>query len=393
MRTQERFILSFLKTESASGILLMIATGLALIWANTPLDKYYALFLNLPVAVQVGSFQLAKPLLLWINDGLMVLFFFLVGLEVKREIVEGELSRRRQIVLPGAGAIGGMIVPALIYVLINRGDPVALRGWAIPVATDIAFALGVLSLLGGRIPTSAKVFLTTLAIFDDIGAVLIIALFYTKTISINALVVVAASLLVLAVLNRQGVEAKSTYLLVGLIMWVAMLRSGIHATLTGILVAMFVPSQSRVTGQVSPLKSLERDLHVIVAYFVLPFFAFANAGIPLRTMTLENVLHTVPLGIALGLFVGKQVGIMLASWFVIRARWAVLPNGMTWQMLYGTAALCGIGFTMSLFIGSLAFKELGVERLFDERLGIIMGSLISGVVGYGVLRSSSKSAT
>ncbi len=383
---QGSFIANFFRMEAASGIVLMFATVAALVFANTALHSYYDLFLDTPVAVKIGALEVAKPLLLWINDGLMAVFFFLVGLELKRELIEGELSDWRKIVLPCVGAIGGMAVPALIYIAFNLGDETALSGWAIPAATDIAFALGVLSLLGSRVPVSIKVFLTSLAIFDDIGAIIIIALFYTAKISTTSLAIVAVCIGILAILNLRNVEAKSVYLLIGIVMWVAMLKSGVHATLTGVVLAMFIPLRSRRDPDYSPLKDLEHDLHSGVAFFVLPIFAFANAGISFAGVGAEQLLHGVPLGIALGLFIGKQLGIFGICWLAIKIGLARLPTGMTWSSLYGTAALCGIGFTMSLFIGSLAFEEAGASRMFDERLGIIIGSLMSGVLGYLILQ-------
>ena len=380
------FITSFLKMESAAGLLLMFAALLAIGFANSPLQSLYGLILDVPVEIRVGALEIAKPLLLWINDGLMAVFFFLVGLELKRELIEGELSDRKSIVLPGVGAIGGMLIPAAVYAYFNFGNPVAMQGWAIPAATDIAFALGVLALLGSRVPTSIKIFLTSLAIFDDIGAIVIIAIFYTSKISLPALAIAAACIAVLLQLNRRNVLSKSPYILVGAIMWVATLKSGVHATLAGVIVAMFIPMRSPDDPSISPLRSLEEDLHSIVAFFVLPVFAFANAGIDLRGLGLEQVLHPVPIGIALGLFLGKQVGIFGLCWLAVKLKLAELPRGVNWLALYGTAALCGIGFTMSLFIGSLAFEETGVNLLFDDRLGIIIGSLASGALGYLVLR-------
>ena len=390
--TQETYLASFFKSESAGGIVLIFAALLAVVIANTPLQSYYALLLDTPVEIRVGALEIAKPLLLWINDGLMAVFFFLIGLELKRELIGGALSDKRNIVLPGAGAIGGMAVPALIYTYFNIGDPAAMKGWAIPTATDIAFALGILSLLGSRIPITIKIFLTSLAIFDDIGAILIIAVFYTAEISFASLVVVALCITVLALLNKRGVEAKSIYFVVGIIMWVATLKSGVHATLAGILLAMFIPMRAKTKGGESPLKSLEHDLHPTVAFFVLPLFAFANAGVSFDGVGIEHLFHAVPLGIALGLFIGNQVGVFGLCWLAIKLKLTSLPKGMSWGSLYGTSALCGVGFTMSLFIGSLAFEETGVNLLFDERLGIILGSLASGVVGYMVLRVSTRSS-
>ncbi|NKB35859.1 MAG: Na+/H+ antiporter NhaA [Gammaproteobacteria bacterium] len=386
----DNFIAEFFKMESAGGIILFLAATLAIICANTPLLTYYDLLLSTPVEVRIGALQVAKPLLLWINDGLMAVFFFLIGLELKRELVEGELSDKRNIILPGVGAIGGMLVPALIYVYCNQDDPVAIKGWAIPAATDIAFALGALALLGSRVPTSLKIFLTSLAIFDDIGAILIIAFFYTANISFTALIVVACCLPFLWLLNRKNVESRSVYILFGLIMWVATLKSGVHATLAGVVLAMFVPLKSKVEGGASPLKSLEHDLHTVVAFFILPVFAFANAGISFSGVGIEQLGHEVSTGIALGLLVGKQVGIFGLCALAIKMGFSSLPKGMSWMNLYGTAALCGIGFTMSLFIGSLAFENSGVDRIFDERLGIILGSVVSGLLGYFILAASLK---
>ena len=383
-----KFINEFLKLESAGGILLIIAAALAIILANTPLVHFYDLLISTPVEIRVGPLEIAKPLLLWINDGLMALFFFLVGLELKRELIEGELSDKRNIVLPAVGAIGGMLIPALIYAYFNWNDDTAIKGWAIPAATDIAFALGVLSLLGSRVPISIKIFLTSLAIFDDVGAIIIIAIFYTSKISVTALIVVALCIPVLAIMNRKNVLSKSPYILIGVIMWVATLKSGVHATLAGVLLAMFIPLRSKQDPEVSPLRSMEHDLHSIVAFFVLPIFAFVNAGISFAGITAEQLLHGVPVGIAMGLFFGKQIGIFGLCWLSVKLGLAALPRGMNWARLYGTAALCGIGFTMSLFIGSLAFEETGVNLLFDERLGIIVGSLASGVIGFAVLKMS-----
>jgi len=386
--SQETFLARFLKLESAGGILLMMAAVLAIVLANTPLQVYYALLIDTPVEIRIGALEIAKPLLLWINDGLMAVFFFLVGLELKRELIEGELADRKNIILPAVGALGGMLAPALIYIYFNAADDIAMKGWAIPAATDIAFALGVLSLLGSRVPASLKIFLTSLAIFDDIGAILIIALFYTAKISATSLIIVVLCLIALTYLNKKNVESKSVYLMFGMIMWVAMLKSGIHATLAGVMLAMFIPMKSKVKAAHSPLKSMEHDLHPVVAYYILPIFAFANAGIDFSGVGADYLLHNVPLGIALGLFVGKQVGVFGLCWLVIKLKLTQLPTGMSMLSLYGTAALCGVGFTMSLFIGSLAFEETTVNLLFDERLGIVLGSLVSGLLGYLILRAS-----
>lgn len=388
MTTNQNFILRFFSLESAGGICLMLAAAAAVVAANSPLKPLYDHVLNTPVEVRVGALEIAKPLLLWINDGLMAIFFFLVGLELKREIVEGELSDIRKIILPGVGAVGGMAIPALIYVLFNSGDSLALKGWAIPAATDIAFALGILALLGARVPISLKIFLTSLAIFDDIGAIVIIALFYTADISLFALVVVACCLPLLFILNRIGSESKSGYIFIGIIMWVAMLKSGVHATLAGVILAMFVPMRSKSDPHFSPLKDLEHDLHSVVAFFVLPLFAFANAGVSFVGMEAEQFLHPVPVGIMLGLLVGKQVGIFSLCWLAIRLGLTTLPGGMSWRSLHGVSVLCGVGFTMSFFISTLAFEQVDISLIFDERLGIILGSSASGLLGYLLLKKA-----
>lgn len=387
IRKDETFIEQFLRLESAGGILLIAAAGMAILCANTPLSGAYQLLLDTPVEFRIGGLEIAKPLLLWINDGLMAVFFYLIGLELKRELLEGELSDPANIILPGVGAIGGMLVPGLIYAYFNLQDDVAIKGWAIPAATDIAFALGVLALLGSRVPPSIKIFLTSLAIIDDIGAIVIIAVFYTAQISFSALFVVVGLLPVLYILNRRNVTSYSPYMIIGIIVWIAMLKSGVHATLAGVLLAFFFPMRDRKNPDHSPLEHLEHDLHGAVAYFILPVFAFMNAGVDLRGMTTDQFLHGVPIGIALGLFVGKQVGIFGLCWLAVKAGLTRLPNGMDMVSLYGTAALCGIGFTMSLFIGSLAFEETGVNLLFDERLGILAGSIASGLIGYFVLKA------
>jgi len=380
-------IRDFLRHESASGIILMGMAVLAMLAANSPLRSWYDQLLQVPVEIRIGALHIDKPLLLWINDGLMAVFFFLVGLELKREIIEGELSEPSQVVLPAVAALGGMVVPVGIYTALNAGDPANLQGWAIPAATDIAFALGIMSLLGDRVPVSLKVFLVSLAIFDDIGAVAIIALFYTSGLSVQALAIAAACLVALAAINRRGVTQVSTYLWIGMIMWVAVLKSGVHATLAGVALAMFIPMRDPGNANHSPLRELEHDLHHSVAFIILPVFAFANAGIPLAGLGLEQVLHPVPLGIMLGLFVGKQVGVFGFSWVAVRLGMAKLPDGVRWGGLYGVALLSGIGFTMSLFIASLAFESTRIGDVFDERLGILGGSLISGVFGYLVLRT------
>jgi Na+:H+ antiporter, NhaA family len=381
----------FLKLEAASGILLVAASVCAIVVANSPLDTLYAAFIDIPVEIRVGTFGISKPLLLWINDGFMAVFFLLVGLELKREILEGELSNRSQIMLPALGALGGMLLPALIYAWINRADAIALQGWAIPAATDIAFALAIFSLLGSRVPLALRILLVSIAIFDDLGAIVIIALFYSHGLSLTALTVAAACLPALAFMNRRGVVERAPYLLIGAIMWVAVLKSGVHATLAGVVLAMFVPLRDP-SGGPSPLRSLEHDLHTVVAFGILPVFAFVNAGLDLGAVSAEYLLHPVPLGTFAGLFFGKQAGVFLFCWIAIRAGWTRLPEGVNWLQLYGAALLCGIGFTMSLFIGSLAFENSGVNLLFDERLGILAGSIVSAIAGYLVLRTAASPA-
>lgn len=381
----------FLKLEAAAGMILVVASVAAMVVANSPLQGLYASLIDLPVEIRVGGFQIAKPMLLWINDGLMALFFLMVGLELKREIVEGQLSDMKQAAFPAMGAIGGMLVPAVIYVWINQVDPIALQGWAIPAATDIAFALAILALLGNRVPITLRVLLVSIAIFDDIGAIVIIALFYTSKLSVTALVFAAACLPVLYLLNRRQIFERTPYLLVGLVMWAALLKSGVHATLAGIVLALFIPMRNSEREK-SPLHELEHDLHTAVAFFILPIFAFANAGISLGGVSLGYLAHPVSLGIAAGLFIGKQFGVFIFCWLSVRVGMAKLPDGLGWSSIYGVALLCGVGFTMSLFIGSLAFEQTGVNLLFDERLGIIIGSLLSGAAGYMVLRASLPAA-
>ena len=380
-------IRNFLRLESAGGIVLMAAAALALVAANTAASGLYAYFIETPVEVRVGGLQIAKPLFLWVNDGLMAIFFFLVGLELKREFLEGELSRPANVLLPALGAVGGIVAPVGIYVLINQGNAVALEGWAIPAATDIAFALGILTLLGTRVPVSLKVFLVSLAIFDDLGAIIIIAIFYSADLSTAALALAAACLAVLTIMNRRGVVSVSSYVFVGIVMWIAVLKSGVHATLAGVALAAFIPMRDPDNEGYSPLRELEHDLHQVVAFGVLPLFAFVNAGIDLSGVGIDTLAHPVPLGIATGLFVGKQVGIFLLCFIAIKLGLARLPDGASWGSLYGVSILCGVGFTMSLFVGSLAFENsvINVDMVFDERLGIILGSLLSGIMGYIVL--------
>jgi NhaA family Na+:H+ antiporter len=381
----------FLRLEASAGILLLIAAVLAMVVENSAAKGLYDALLGTPVEIRIGEFQIAKPLLLWINDGLMAIFFFLIGLEVKREFVDGELSEPSRLFLPIIAATGGMAVPAAIYTFANWGDPVALKGWAIPSATDIAFALGVLALLGSRVPNSLKLFLMTLAIIDDLGAIVIIAIFYTADLSLNSLFIASGAGILLFVMNRRGVLALTPYLLVGLVLWAAVLKSGVHATLAGVLTAFFIPFKKQPGEDKTQLERLEDDLHPTTVYGILPLFAFANTGISFEGLSIESLFHPVPLGIAAGLFIGNQVGVLGFSWLAIKAGLARLPDGASWAQLYGVALLCGIGFTMSLFIASLAFEQGGSALAVDDRLGILAGSLASAVCGYAVLRFFSKS--
>jgi NhaA family Na+:H+ antiporter len=381
-----RALTEFLRLEAAGGILLLLAAVLAMLVENSAASSLYDALLGTPVEIRVGDFEIAKPLLLWINDGLMAIFFFLIGLEVKREFVDGELSEPSRVVLPVIAAVGGMAVPAAIYAAINWGDAAAMKGWAIPSATDIAFALGVLALLGSRVPHTLKLFLMTLAIVDDLGAIVIIAIFYTSDLSLFSLLIAMLALAVLFALNRFRVLALAPYLLVGVILWAAVLKSGVHATLAGVLTALFIPYAREEGEQHTQLEKLEHDLHPAVVYGILPLFAFANTGISFEGLTLDSLLHPVPLGIAAGLFLGNQIGVFGLSWLAVRAGIARLPQGAGWLQLYGVAALCGIGFTMSLFISSLAFEPGGPGFAVDDRLGILVGSVASALLGYVILR-------
>jgi len=378
---------SFLKLESSAGFLLIFATAAALLVSNSPLFPYYRQLLDVPLAISLGNLAVDKPLLLWINDGLMAIFFLLIGLEVKREVVDGQLSSVEQVILPAAAAIGGFLVPALIYAVINRGSPETLGGWAIPAATDIAFALGVLTMLGSRVPLSLKVFLTTIAIFDDIAAIVVIALFYTQDLSLTALGLAAAGGLALLVLNRAGVTRISPYILVGVFVWVCVLKSGVHATLAGFAVALAIPIRSS-QGEASPLRQLEHTLHPWVAYAILPLFAFANAGVPFAGTNAEVLFGPVAVGIVCGLFIGKQLGVFTTVWLLVRLKWARLPDGASFLSVYGVALLTGIGFTMSLFIGSLAFEHGNFDNLAATRVGVLAASVLSAVAGYLVLRKA-----
>ncbi len=374
---------AFLKSEAAGGVLLMISAALALIIANSPVVPLYF--------ATLGSYVAGLSILHWINDALMAVFFLLVGLEIKRELLEGQLSTWSRRALPGIAALGGMVVPALIFLALTRGDPVAMRGWAIPAATDIAFALGVLALLGSRVPVSLKIFLTALAILDDLGAVIIIALFYTKGLSLPMLGLAGACIVGLIVLNRLHVTKLWAYLGLGALLWFFVLKSGVHATLAGVALALTIPigdGSDSDEPEHSPLHTLEHWLHPYVAFLIVPIFGFANAGVSFTGMTPASALAPVPLGIALGLFLGKQIGVFGFSWLAIRAGLAAMPAQANTLQLYGVALLCGIGFTMSLFIGALAFDspELGKAT----KIGVLLGSIASAVLGAIVLRMAGR---
>jgi len=376
----------FMKLESAGGILLLAAAVLAMIIANSPLAHLYEGLLEVTVAVQVGALSIDKPLLLWVNDGLMAVFFFLIGLEIKREVLEGELSSFSQVVLPGVGALGGMAIPAAVYAWMNWGDPIALDGWAIPVATDIAFALALLSVFGTRVPTALKVFLLTLAIFDDLAAIVIIAIFYSGDLSLSALLTGAIALILAVAMNRLGVTRTSSYILLGIVLWIAVLKSGVHATLAGVLIAFTVPMRD-AQGE-SPLRTLEHDLHGPVAFAILPIFAFANAGLSLGGLSMEVLTHPVTVGVASGLLIGKPVGILGFIWIATRLKIAELPRNVNWTQLLGVSFACGIGFTMSLFIAGLAFEHGAGDYFGGDRLGILVGSILSAIFAYGLLHAS-----
>lgn len=382
-----KIIKEFYERESTVGILLIMVTLIALLLKNSAFSETYNLFLHTPVEIRFGALHIAKPLLLWINDGLMAVFFLLVGFEVKREILFGSLSSWNQAALPVIAAVGGMTVPALIYIGFNRDQPLALQGWAIPTATDIAFALGILSLLGKRVPTSLKIFLLALAIIDDLGAIVIIALFFTAELSHFSIAIASVTLILLFIFNRAGVTRQAAYILLGAVLWVSVLKSGVHATLAGVALAFMIPMEAKTNnGAKVPLaERLEHDLHPWVSFMILPLFAFVNAGIDLRGLSVREILGPVPLGIICGLFLGKQIGVFLFSWVAIRLKIAVLPQGVTWQQFYGVAIITGVGFTMSLFIDSLAFVDDKIYQ-YADKLAVLLGSLLSGVAGYVVLR-------
>lgn len=378
----------FIESKTAPGVILCLSSLLAIIFANSPLNAAYEGFKNIPVMLQIGSFSIDKPLLLWINDGLMAIFFLLVGLEIKRELIEGHLSDYRQALLPAIAALGGLIAPALIYIYFNWNDPITIQGWAIPAATDIAFALGVLLMLGSRIPASLKVCLVALAIIDDLAAVIIIALFYTADISIISLAFSLIGLFVALVLNLKGVTKITPYVLLGIFIWACVLKSGVHATLAGVALGLIIPLRIKNENGQSPLKIMEHSLHSFVAFAVLPVFAFSNAGLSFSGLTIEKLLSPVTLGIGLGLFIGKQAGVMISTFIACRLGLCRLPDDVTWVQFYGMALLTGIGFTMSLFIGTLAFTD--IEMATPVRLGVLIGSILSIIAGVAILARNKR---
>lgn len=381
----------FIKKESSSGIILIAVTLLALFLQNSFLTDFYTNFLHTPVQIMVGTFGIAKPLLLWVNDGLMAIFFFLVGLEVKREVLEGELSSKSQIALPAIAALGGMLVPALIFTVFNRNDAFSMNGWAIPTATDIAFALGILSLLGNRVPASLKIFLMALAIIDDLGAIVIIALFYTSDLSLMSIIIAFAAVVILVLMNQLNIVKKAAYILVGIVLWMSVLKSGVHATIAGVVLAFCIPlySTNAKGERFSMLKEMEHNLHYWVAFFILPLFAFVNAGVDLKELSPIALLSDVSLGIILGLFLGKQLGVFGFSFLAIKLGLATLPTGSTFKQLYGIAILTGIGFTMSLFVNTLAYNDTDVFH-YADKLAILLGSFFSGISGYLFLKRTLK---
>ena len=383
-------IREFLRLEAAAGIILIGAAALALVLDNSPLKWLYDALLSTTVAVQVGKLEIAKPLLLWINDGLMAVFFLLVGLEIKREVLQGELSSLSQAALPGMAAIGGMLVPAAFYVGINLQTPETLRGWAIPAATDIAFALGVLALLGKRVPATLKIFLLAVAIMDDLGAIVIIAIFYTAELSALSLGLAVVGIVILILLNQLGVTRIAAYVVAGVFLWVCVLKSGVHATLAGVAIGFAIPLRAEDEEGHCPLTHLEHTLHPWVSYGILPLFAFANAGVSLSGLSLAALLEPIPLGIASGLFFGKQIGVLGFTALAILLGLSRKPAGATWMQFYGIALLTGVGFTMSLFIGTLAFED--PVHMARVRVGVISGSLLSALAGYAVLRLSTSVA-
>ncbi|WP_444993928.1 Na+/H+ antiporter NhaA [Aliikangiella sp. IMCC44359] len=386
----QSFIGRFLALESASGIILIIATVFAMALKNSPLAEAYQNLLMIPVGVNIGELGINKPFLLWINDGFMAVFFLVVGLEIKRELLEGHLQTNAQRVLPLIGAIGGVIVPAGIYLAFNWQNELSRHGWAIPTATDIAFALGILALAGKHVPVTLKIFLMALAIFDDFIAIVVVAIFYTSELSVSVLSLSFIGIVCLFILNRLNVTRLAAYILVGIFVWICVLKSGVHATLAGVITGLLIPLKVPDETIDSPSKKLIHSLHPWVAFGILPLFAFANAGVSLEGFQLDKLLQPIPLGIIVSLFIGKQLGVFSLCWIAIKLGIAQLPEKSNWTQLYSVSILCGIGFTMSLFIGGLAFEYGGAGDTKADRLGILIGSILSAVTGYILLKKSSQ---
>ena len=381
-----KFLQRFFSSDISGGIVLIIAAVLAMFCANLDVTKAgYQAFLDTPVAFRFAAQEINKNMLLWINDALMAVFFLMVGLEVKYELMQGSLASRQQAIFPVIAAVGGMIAPALIFLAFNFHDPLARHGWAIPAATDIAFALGVLALLGDRIPPALKIFLMALAIIDDLGAIIIIALFYTSDLSLVSLGIAAAAIMVLALLNALNVRRIGIYMLVGVVLWTAVLKSGIHATLAGVVLGFFIPLKEK--DGVSPARQVVDAIHPWVGWLILPLFAFANAGVSLEGVTFAGLTSLLPLGVIAGLFIGKPVGITLFCWLALRLKLAKLPQGAAFKQIMAVGVLCGIGFTMSIFIATLAFGDIDTHMVAWAKLGILTGSILAAVVGYCLLRS------
>ena len=379
----------FFQLESASGILLLVFASLAIILANTDLNTFYLAFLNMPVSIQVGPLVLDKDFIHWINDGFMAVFFLLVGLEVKRELLEGSLSTYQQAIFPAFAAVGGMVIPGMVYYLLTQSEPNLANGWAIPMATDIAFALGIVALLGKQVPLPLKVFLLALAIIDDLGAIVIIALFYSSGLNVLSLTIATVAIAILFVMNRLKVSSLCAYMFVGLILWAAVLKSGVHATLAGVIIGFCIPLRGKKGEE--PLHTFEHILAPWCSFLVLPLFAFANAGVSLGNINMEMLTSPLPLGIALGLLLGKPIGVFGFSYLAVKLKLAKLPEGINFKQIFAIAVLCGIGFTMSMFLAGLAFEGAVGENINTlSRLGILLGSALSAIIGYVLLNSTTK---
>lgn len=383
-------IQKFLKLEAASGILLLVSALLAMIFANTDLNQLYFSFLQTEVAIKFGAFSIDKPLLMWVNDGFMAVFFILVGMEVKRELFEGSLSSYQKAIFPAVAALGGMIIPALVYWFINQNSPEYQQGWAIPMATDIAFALGIVALLSKQVPPALKVFLLALAIIDDLGAIIVIALFFSHEMSMQALTIASIAIVILVAMNRYKVTGLINYAIIGTILWASVLKSGIHATLAGVIIGFCIPLRGK-NGE-APLHHLEHALAPWCSFAILPLFAFSNAGVSLEGMSLDKLASPLPLGVALGLIIGKPVGVFLFSYVAVLLGIAKVPEGINLKQIFAIAVLCGIGFTMSMFIAGLAFGEEDASEsvLALARLGILMGTFVAAIIGYFLLKITTK---